>query len=465
MQAQRRFISGQPNYLDAILYFITLIFCYFCFNQSDLLHVAGSSFTYLNGHFKDFYEVNNSLMGKGSTTYLPLSYLLFAVWNLPLKLLGIVTQATMHVGGIIFWYKLLPALFFFGAAFCMYKIGKLIGLNAKNARALTIIWISSPILFFGQFIFGQCDIFYTFFALIGFYYYLKKNIPFFILFFSLTFVFKYFPLFVFIPLLLLVEKRPLRLITYLVLSLLPVALELSFYINSAAFNTSVLGWGMLGRIYMAQIGIFPNVGIFLFLFIWFTICGICYFFPAPEEKNAFFQVSFYICLAVCGVMFMLVLWHPQWLIFITPFLAVTTFMSRKIKDFLFFDFLMMIAFTGFTVIFWQMNVDQQMFNLGVLGQFNPNLINPLKAFRAAGFFTLGSNQVFSAVNIYFTLFSALLLLNILFKFPAKNNAWEGNNSIIPVKEYWNYARLRFFGGMAVFIIPALVAYFYTLITP
>jgi len=133
MQAQRRFILGQPNYLDVFFYFITLVFCYFCFNQSDLLHVAGSSFTYLNGHFKDFYEVNNSLMGKASTTYLPSSYMLFAIWNLPVKLLGIVNQATMHVGGVIFWYKLFTTLFFFGAACWMYKIGRLIGLNPKNA--------------------------------------------------------------------------------------------------------------------------------------------------------------------------------------------------------------------------------------------------------------------------------------------------------------------------------------------
>ncbi len=463
MQTPRKFISGQPNYLDISFYFITLIFCYFCFNQSDILRIAASAFTYLDGHILDFYEANNNSMG-GGTNYLPSVYLLFALWNLPLKLLGIAGQGTMHAGPVIFWYKLLPLLFLAGASIYLYKIAKLIGLSRKNATLLIAIWLSSPILFFGQFIFGQCDIFYTFFSLIGLYYYLKKNIRFFILFFGLAFTFKYFPLFVFIPLLLLIEKRPFKLVTYMALALLPVALELIFYISSAAFNSSVLGWWALPRLYLAQIGVFPNVAIFLFLFVWFIICGICYYLPEPENKNVFYQTSFYICLAACSVLFIFVFWHPQWLIFITPFLAVTTFMSKKIREFLFFDFLMMVAFVGFTVIFWQMNVDQHMFNLGVLGKFNPGLLDPNKTFRMAGFFTLGSNEVIGPMNIYFTLFCSLLALNILLKFPSKNNAWEDNN-IAPAQDYWDCARLRFFGGMAAFIVPALIAYFYTLATP
>jgi len=470
MRTSHKFTASKPNYLDIVFYFITLIFCYFFFNQSDLIHTGGSSFTYLNGHIKDFYEVNKDLMG--GNNYLPSTYILYAVWNLPLKLLGIVNQATMYVGCVLFWYKLLTTLFLAGTVYFMYKIGGVIGLNKTNSMLLAIIWISSPILFFSQFVFGGCDVFYTFFVLVGLYHYLKKNTRLFILFFGLSFTFKYFPLLIFVPLLLRVEKNPLKILAYSVLSLIPVALEVLFYASSPAFNSGVLGFSALERIYISQISIFPfpNVTIHLFLILWFIICGICYYVvpPAEENKNAFYQTSFYVCLAVSCLTFTLVFWHPQWLLFITPFLAVTTFMNKRIRDFLLFDFLMMIPFVGFTVIFWQMNVDQQMFGhgvFGILGKFDPNFINhflaPDKAGQMAGLFTLGF--VPHTMNVYFTLFSAILILNALFKFPHKGNAWEGNDNLVPVNEYWNYARLRFFGGMAVFIVPALIAFFHTLI--
>jgi hypothetical protein len=468
MRTSYKFISSHPNNLDIIFYFITLFFCYIFFNQGDLLHTGGSSFTYLDGHIRDFYEVNKDLMG--GNNYLPSTYILYAIWNLPMKLLGIQNQATMDAGCVLFWYKLLTTLFLAGSAYFMYKIGGIIGLNKKNSILLTIIWISSPILFFSQFIFGGCDIFYTFFVLVGLYHYLKKNMWLFILFFSISFTFKYFPLLVFIPLLLRIEKNPLKMLGYSLLSLIPVALEVLFYNNAPAFNSGVFGFSALERIYISQISIFPNVSIYLFLFLWFIICGICYYVPPVEEENenTFYQKSFYVCLAVSCLTFILVFWHPQWLLFMTPFLAVTTFMNKRIKDFLLFDFLIMIPFIGFTVIFWKMNVDQQMIGYGVLGmleEINPDFIKhffaPDKSGQMASLFMFGF--VPHTMNVYFTIFAAILILNALFKFPNKGNAWEGNDNLVSVKEYWNYARLRFFGGMAVFIIPALIAFFYTFI--
>lgn len=462
MQTYHKFLADKPNYLDIIFYFITLIFCYFVFNQTDLLHTGGSSLTYLNGHIKDFYEVNQDLMGVNN--YLPSTYILYAIWNLPIKLLGIVNQATMNVGYVIFWYKLLTTLFLAGSAYFMYKIGSVIGLNRTNSMLLTIIWISSPILFFSQFVFGGYDIFYTFFVLVGLYHYLKKNTWLFILFFSISFTFKYFPFLIFIPLLLQIEKNPSRLLGYAVLSLIPVTLEVLPYINSPAFTSGVLGFGAMERIYTSQIIIHPGIGIYLFLFIWFAICGVCYYLAPQKDKSAFYQTSFYICLAVSCLTFTLVFWHPQWLLFMTPFLAVTTFMSKRIKTFLLLDFLMMVVFIGFTVDCWAQNVDQQMICngvFGIIGKLDPNFLNPETTVNMRNLFTLGG--IDNAKSVYFTLFAAILLLNVLFKFPSKENAWKGNDDLVPAKEYWSYARRRFFGGMAVFIIPALLAYFCTLI--
>ncbi|MFH0766825.1 MAG: hypothetical protein V1920_01890, partial [Bacillota bacterium] len=145
--------------------------------------------------------------------------------------------------------------------------------------------------------------------------------------------------------------------------------------------------------------------------------------------------------------------------------AITTFMSGRIKYYLLLDFMLMITFIGYTVSYFQMDVDQQLFNLGLLGKFNPNLFDPDKAFRMARLFTLGagSEKIVDAIkNLYFTAFCAILFLNVYLKYPSKGNIWRSDAEIVSVDEYWNYARLRFFGGVLIFIIPALIAYFLTL---
>ena len=351
---------------------------------------------------------------------------------------------------------MLTTLFFAGSAFCLYKIGKAIGLNKANSILLTIIWISSPILFFSQFVFGQYDIFCTFFVLLGLYYLIKRNIWLFILFFSISVTFKYFPIFIFIPLLLLTEKDPKRIFFYFTSLLIPVCLQVLLNISSNSFQTGVIGFSAaVPRLTASFIAVWPGINIYLFLLSWFVISGACYYADPIEDKNRFYQTVFYVCLLVSCTLFILIHWSPHWLLFMTPFLAITTFMNRKIREFLFFDFIMMIAFVGFTVSNWQMNADQQMFNLGILARFNPNLFDPQKTLRMAKFFA-------SSTNMYLTLFSSLLILNILCKFPNKANKWNGDENLAGVDTYWNYARLRFFGGMAIFIIPAFLSFFYAL---
>jgi len=451
----RKLFVNNPNGLDVYFYFAVLVFCYFVFNHGDILQTAGSSFTYFNGHINDFYEINK-LLFVDTNTYLPFTYILFAIWNIPIKLLGIVNQATMNVGYVIFWYKLLTTLFFVGSAFCFYKIGKAIGLNKANSTLLTIIWISSPILIFSQFVFGQVDIFTMFFVLLGLYYFIKKNIWLFILFFSIAITFKYFPMFIFIPLILLVEKNPKKIFLYFTSVLIPTCLQVLFYVGSSVFRMDVIEAGhALPRLTAAFITVGPDINIYLFLLFWFIISGLCYYLKPIEDKNKFYQTVFYVCLLVSCVLFILISWHPQWVLFITPFLAITTFMHRKIKEFLFLDFIMMFAFVGVSVAVFQINVDQDMFRLGVLGRFNMNLFDPEKTLRMAKLFILGK-------NMYSTLFRSLLILNILCKFPNKANQWSGGENLAAVGTYWNYARLRFFGGMAIFIIPAFICFFYTL---
>jgi hypothetical protein len=464
MKFLRFFTPGAPGEIkkpDLFFYLAVLILCYFCFCHGDITIVGGWSYTYLNGHITDFYEVNQSLFT--SNNYLPSTSLLFALWNIPIRLLGLVTQATTDVGYVVFWYKLLTTLFLAGSAWYLYKIGQAIGLSRSNARLLTIVWVASPLLFFSQFIFSQTDIFTLFFVLMGLYYFLRKKNIAFVLLMGVSFTFKYYSLLVFIPLLLLIEKNPFKLIGYSALALAPVGIELFFYRHSAVLFSELSKYGFMERLFGSQLPISSSLNLYLFPLIWLLICGICYFIKNFRSPDAFYQTSFYVCLAVCVAFFSLVLWHPQYILLITPFLAITTFKSQHSPYFLILDFILMVAFTGYVVCQFPLNVDQSMMRLGLLGQFNPALGSPEKVFEMAKFFTLFTNHWQGFKDLYFTVFVVVLMLNLGFKFPRKWNSWVTNDQIVPVKEYWSSLRLAFFGGTAVFVVPAFLAYFLTLL--
>lgn len=116
-------------------YLVVLALCFLLFQQGDLSHTTASSYAYLNGHFADFYDYNKKHMG--GNDYLPLIYLIFAIWNIPLHLFGL----TSSMGGMdvlspieIAWAKLLLVVFFFAAAKVLAKISEVIGDGVDGVR-------------------------------------------------------------------------------------------------------------------------------------------------------------------------------------------------------------------------------------------------------------------------------------------------------------------------------------------
>ena len=77
---------------DYVAFAAIAVFCFLVFQQSDLLHTAGCSYGYLNGHFRDFYDYCGTF--DIHPAYMPSFYLIFAIWNIPMRLFGVVTFPT-----------------------------------------------------------------------------------------------------------------------------------------------------------------------------------------------------------------------------------------------------------------------------------------------------------------------------------------------------------------------------------
>ena len=439
---QIRSITDKPlTVFDWVMFFVTAAGCFFIFQQGGILHTGGSSITYLCGHFLDFYDYNvKPMIGNN---YLPSSYILYAIWNIPLKLFGIVPEPTMSVGfWTIMWYKVLPVGFYLATAIVIYKICNQIGFGSLKSKLCAFAWLVSPIAFFSQFIFGQYDIFTVFFMLIGMYFYYKGGMTKFILFFSIAITFKYFPLFIFIPLLLLREKNKWNIVRSMAFVMIPFALEVLIYIASPAFKTGVFGFGATSFILkpafcsgMTEVSIF--VLSILILFIWA-------YFIEPKNDKDLVKWGLYISNIVLFLLFGLSFWHPQWLLFAVPFWTISTFISKKFDLFILLDIAMMLFFIIYTVNTWTNHVDQHLFTLGALSDMSKNIDT----------LTMRKLFLFTDRKILFTLFSAMVLANAVFKHPKLCV----DNFAEPIEKYWWMIRVKFIVGIAIFLIPALVSF-------
>lgn len=437
-------------FVDWVIFAFLAILCFLSFQQGDIMHTGGSSFAYLNGHFLDFYDYNVQYFGGNS--YMPSSYLLFAIWNIPIKLLGLMAVPTMSVTfPVVMWYKLLPTIFYLVSGYLIYKIALAAGMENLKAKLCGYAFLTMPIGFFSQFIFGQYDSFTVFFMLLGLLYYYRKDYLKFSIFFGISLTFKYFPLLIFIPMLLLVEKRVWHIIKYGIVVMIPIALEILTYLPSPAFKSGVFGFGATSYIFQVSLDT-PFFSLSLFLLLWILLSAAAYFKDVSNADDLVKWSLFYSNI-VTFLIFGLSMWHPQWLLFAVPFWVLGAFITKKFDTFMIIEFLMMSLFILFTVNFWIDHVDQNLFNLGIFGNLLAGRINQNLTIREI--------YQFQNRNAFFSLFSGVLLVYVLFKHPK----FCAEKISEPITRFWGLVRFRFVAGLAVFLVPAFICFGVALNSP
>ena len=427
-----------------VFYVIMLGFCYLVFQQSDLMQTSTSSYAYLRGHFLDFYNYNKKIVG--GDDYYALMYIIFAIWNIPLKILGFMhsnSQGILLDGRELLWTKLLLVVFFFATAYATYKVAELIlkdkSNKAEKAKLIGMIFATSPIAIFIVFCFGQYDIIGLFFSMVGIYYYIKKDYMKFAIAFSLAISLKFFAIFIFVPLVLLSNKKIWNIIKYLFIGLLSTAIQIAMYYNNIAFREQFfrIASGEANDLQSLNLSQFNNSP-YLYL-AFFAICIFAYIKKAKDDDE-FNMLTVFICLISYGALFSTVIWHPQWLIIILPFFALSyIFINEREKMYL-FDIVGMLAFIYLSVNFFAGNVDVIMAKYGVLRRLFNYIPLELKDFYFPKF-----------VPIVEGIFFLYLFSPIMVYYYGKYNK---NDISKKVSSQYFFSRL--FLGMAVFLVPAVL---------
>ncbi len=409
--------AKKPQIFEWIVAGVIILFCYFSFNHPDIACTATHGYGLLEcifkGNFLKFYDYAQS------TAVYPITvYIMFAVWSLPVFIInkifsipfwGVLNHDAMTYP-VLMWYKLLPTLFYFATAYLLYKIVLYIKNCENTAKWTSFLFISSPIAIFSQFIFGQYDAIGIFITIWAFFMFIKKKYYAFSLLCSLAITFKMFAVFFFIPLLLLVEKRPLHIIKHGLIAISGYIITSVMFIGSNGYRDAI---GFSGNIVprLFNNGIQTDMGtISLFTVAMMAICIIAYN-KKLDQQDEFFTYAVYLPFFSFAAMFAFILWHPQWLLYLIPFLSLALFLNEKTIPSLILHSAMSIGYIGSTVICFTNNVDSNLINKGIFAV----IFGTKNIASISGFFNLKGTL---GPNFFYSLFAGAILILIFMYYPT-----------------------------------------------
>lgn len=364
--------EGIPR-VALVLFAVGSAFAFLFFNQPDLFHTVISSFAYLDGHVFSFYDVNKVVVG--GNDYLPGIYIIFAIWMSPFKLFGGMTPDALRPALILspvelFWAKFLLLLVFLVCFYLISAIAKhAFSTNDDAQRTVRAAYLFSPLVGFAVFTFGQYDLFSTLFTLVGVLMYFRRRSFWFVFWFSIAISFKYFAIFLFIPLALYYFKRPLRILLSLVGGAAFTLLELAAYWHSIPFRATAfrLAEGKAGDPLTNQI-------LILMAILFAVLCVLAFLYG--RRSNELSQPLILIWVAGLAIMFLAVTWHPQWTVILAPAFALSLGLMKRPGWFLIWESVAFVAFVVVVTNRWVSNVDATMITRGILSSLigDPTLL-------------------------------------------------------------------------------------------
>ncbi|MCH5248879.1 MAG: hypothetical protein J1E98_03055 [Lachnospiraceae bacterium] len=301
----------------------------------------------LNSFYNYLYPgVENSYIPNGvsSGAYDFCIYIIFALYNFPMwvweKFTGysvfMFFPTRLYVKGIVWLFTAI-------SGYVLHKIALCCGVNRNSAKWCVFLFLSSGFFFYSEVVIGGYDIISVSFTLLGIYGFLVKNHKCFLISFAIAIASKLFALWIFIPLLLLREKR----IRYLFLNILGavsliVIPKLYFAVSNGQSAAEVLpaesgGASIIAHSNLVNEFLFPQAEfrqaliklhdmplIFVGMFIIWILCYFC-------NRELSCKQIIYLCTVVMSVFVLTSKIHPYWIILLTPYIILT--MSFDLHDF------------------------------------------------------------------------------------------------------------------------------------
>lgn len=348
--------SQKPLKIEWIVLGIIGIFLFLTFLFPDILITTNASIIFddlfFQGNLKDLYAATYQNLpgifaGTNITYDFPI-YIFFGLWNIPLFLYTKVTGLAWETS----YFNLLYAKAFLIvltilSLVVINKILKLFDIAKDDRKMYTFLFVSSALVLMVITMFAGYDILAILFTLLGIYYYLKDDHKKFLFFFAIATSLKLFALFLFVPLLLLKEKKILKILLNLLGAVSLVLFAKIIYWNAPMYQISMSSFedNMFQRLNGGLIAT-PLGNISIFITCYVLICCWCYH-KNFTDKKLFNLYTMYIGLGVYGLFTIFCQIHPQWTILMMPYLIFFLVYNKQDRK---LNILLEMAFTACTLL-------------------------------------------------------------------------------------------------------------------
>lgn len=284
-----------------------------------------------SGHFLDFYEytIENAATNYAAN-YEILAYIPFAVWNLPIAVLSMATGLDyLHSVPALLWSKTALVVIAAIGLYFFYRIQRQLRFSRETAVLGCYLTASSVTAFWPLLIIAQIDVAAVALMLAGFYCYLKDRLLPFVLLFALAVPFKSFALLLFIPLLLLREKRFAYLFFSGVLVVGPLAVCKLLFSGSVMYQTALKTQAREGMESLFNYTDLLGAGkISLFVAAFIALCIFCYLHK-PKSPQALQHTAVYCALLVWTALLAFSSLRSYWLIYAAPFTVLAILQNGR----------------------------------------------------------------------------------------------------------------------------------------
>lgn len=269
-------------------------------------------------------------------------YIVFALWNFPLWIVENFFDVDVFRSPLcLMWGKtllLLASVMIMGA---LYHLCRTLEVDEKNSFLAVVLFLTSNFFMSSIIMMSAYDIVVLYFAILGIDYFFRGDMKKFTICFMCAIPLKFFALLIFIPLVLLREKRIWKIAGYVVVSVLPILVFRFFIPCRAVFEDPSSVALSLQNIFesteLSNLAFLYTVTyewetslsrIYLSLAFWGMLYLICYFYnPGCEEKIK--KWGIYICFLTFANLFITCMTHPYWIMLLVPFTVIIMAMNSQ----------------------------------------------------------------------------------------------------------------------------------------
>lgn len=342
-----------PGYAEYLLLFLLFMVTFTTMMYGDTKAFVHYGVNFWNsitqgGGLHNFYEYSNAMLdyyrangigGAYEVIYDFPVYIMLGIWGFPLWLVcsyfGLEETSNMW---LMLYAKSEYIVALILVAYLIYKICKNIGVETIMAKWAAFLFLSSVLVFVEIGIAGQLDVLGMPFTLLAVYYFQKKSRWRFLLFFSIAVSFKQFPLFIFLPLIMLIEKNVIKIVldTILVFGVTVIS-GLPFPKGTQAMQVKDAVRSRFMESFLGVKAPLYNSAVPVIVLLVGGICVFCYLKKLKDDKELE-QYSVFIPALSMFVLFISFDSNPYWFIHVAPFMAIlAAYNSSRFHQLLLFE--------------------------------------------------------------------------------------------------------------------------------